>query len=135
MLWWQSLGLPHWQLCCSPRLMVQQRRRFAAVVAWCLGLSVSSVHTTASPAVSCGQTHKFELEHDGLAREYILHIPLSVCDAQVPAPLLFGLHCFGCPPDHYKDKLLPFAQESQFVLVIPAGWERSWNAGACCGTH
>lgn len=101
-----------------------------------MGLAVSSIDAmSSSPAVACGETLKFELGHDDLPRKYLLYIPLSVCDAQLPSPIVLGLHCFGCPADYYKDKLLRYAESGNFVLVIPSGWEQSWNAGACCGTH
>jgi poly(3-hydroxybutyrate) depolymerase len=97
-------------------------------------LFVWAMAAHAAGGVGCGETRRFELQHDGLPRTYAVHVPQSVCDGQVPAPVVFGLHCLGCPPEYY-DKLRRYTEPSAFVLVIPAGWELSWNAGACCGAR
>ena len=39
-----------------------------------------------------------------------------------------------CAPDYYLDKLSSLADDLGFALVVPAGVDRSWNAGPCCGT-
>jgi polyhydroxybutyrate depolymerase len=68
-------------------------------------------------------------------RQYKVHIPPSY-KPSVPAPLVFCIHGLG------QDGLLfcvtgaAMHMESDaagFVLVMPNGYQNSWNAGTCCG--
>jgi len=73
------------------------------------------------------------LMHDGLEREYQVHVPQNVQD---PAPLVFVFHPWlGTATNmrrisSFDDK----ADEEQFIAVFPQGIGNSWNAGGCCGT-
>jgi poly(3-hydroxybutyrate) depolymerase len=70
-------------------------------------------------------------------REYILYRPKILCQESgegdgVVLPLVFALHCLGCPPSvmmHWTE----IAESFNFVLVIPTGLQHSFNGGFCCG--
>jgi polyhydroxybutyrate depolymerase len=68
-------------------------------------------------------------------RQYKVHIPPSY-KPDVPAPVVFCIHGLG------QDALLfchtgaamdAKSDEAGFVLVMPNGYQNSWNAGTCCG--
>jgi polyhydroxybutyrate depolymerase len=68
-------------------------------------------------------------------REYKVHVPPSY-DPNVPAPVVFCIHgllqnavlfCVAGAALHTK------ADEEGFVLVMPNGYQNSWNGGTCCG--
>jgi polyhydroxybutyrate depolymerase len=68
-------------------------------------------------------------------RQYKVHVPPSY-DPEVPAPLVFCIHGLG------QDALLfcvtgaampAKSDQAGFVLVMPNGFQNSWNAGTCCG--
>lgn len=47
-------------------------------------------------------------------------------------PLVFAIHCAGCTAKQMKS-LVAHADNSNVVLVIPEGLQRSFNAAHCCG--
>jgi polyhydroxybutyrate depolymerase len=68
-------------------------------------------------------------------RQYKVHVPPSY-DANTPAPLVFCIHglyqdpvmfCVVGAAMHTK------SDEAGFILVMPNGYQNSWNAGTCCG--
>lgn len=68
-------------------------------------------------------------------RQYKVHVPPSYTP-DVPAPVVFCIHGLG------QDALLfcvagtelnKKSDEAGFVLVMPNGYQNSWNAGTCCG--
>lgn len=70
-----------------------------------------------------------------VARQYKVHVPPSY-DPQQPMPVVFCIHGLG------QDALLfclsgagmPAKSDSAgFILVMPNGYQNSWNAGTCCG--
>jgi len=74
------------------------------------------------------------LEHDGVTREYLVHVPESY-DGSSPVPLVVDMHGltssaaaqsrFG-----WREK----ADEEGFIVVHPQGLNASWNGGElCCG--
>jgi len=91
--------------------------------------------------VSAPGTYRFSFMHNGLRREYIVHVPASLPRGK-PAPMLLAMHGGGgdmdFQADHYgiKEK----AEEAGFIAVFPNGYSRfksgilaTWNAGNCCG--
>ncbi len=68
-------------------------------------------------------------------RQYKVHLPPSY-DPAVPTPTVFCIHGLG------QDALLfcisgaamPAKSDQEgFVLIMPNGYQNSWNAGTCCG--
>lgn len=71
----------------------------------------------------------------GYTRQYKVHVPPGY-DPQVPAPLVFCIHglmqdavmfCVTGAAMHTK------SDQEGFLLVMPNGYQNSWNAGTCCG--
>jgi polyhydroxybutyrate depolymerase len=71
----------------------------------------------------------------GNVRQYKVHIPPGY-KPSVPAPVVFCIHGLG------QDALLfcvtgtgmnAKSDSANFVLVMPNGYQNSWNAGTCCG--
>jgi polyhydroxybutyrate depolymerase len=86
--------------------------------------------------------YRFSLVHDGMTREYLVHVPRSYHGA--PAPMLIALHGGGGDADFQADdsiyRLISKSELAGFVAVFPNGYSRfpsgmlaTWNAGSCCG--
>lgn len=86
--------------------------------------------------------YRFSFLHDGIEREYLVHVPRSYRGA--PTPLLIALHggggdaAFQASDDKYK--LISKSEEAGFIAVFPNGYSSfpngilaTWNAGTCCG--
>ncbi len=86
--------------------------------------------------------YRFSFVHDGLRREYLVHVPQSYRGN--PTPMLIALHGGGGDADLQADDsrygLISESEHSGFILVVPNGYSRlpggilaTWNAGTCCG--
>lgn len=86
--------------------------------------------------------YRLSLVHDGLTREYLVHVPRSYRGG--PTPMLIALHGGGGDADFQADDskygLISKSEEAGFIAVFPSGYSRfpsgilaTWNAGACCG--
>ncbi|MBV8502078.1 MAG: prolyl oligopeptidase family serine peptidase [Paucibacter sp.] len=121
---------------------------FLRLCLWfCLVLPLAHALAGAAPEASLGAAlaagdHAFTLEHDGLTRRYLLHVPRSYTDSR-PAPLLMALHGgggnarFQADDAHYG--LITASEKFGFIAVfpngispLPRGGLASWNAGTCC---
>jgi polyhydroxybutyrate depolymerase len=87
--------------------------------------------------------HQRRLDHGGLQRRYLIHVPPGL-DPTKPAALLLAFHGGGGYAEYMADDsrygLLGQADRSGFVVVFPNGYSRfpggrlaTWNAGGCCG--
>jgi len=72
------------------------------------------------------QAQNFNFEHDGIVRQYILHIPEGLDDN---APLVFVMH--GYSGDAYSMReycgMDEIADENKFALCYPRGTRDEWN--------
>lgn len=86
--------------------------------------------------------YRFSFVHDGLTREYLVHVPHSYHGQ--PTPMLIALHGGGGDADFQADdskyKLISKSEQAGFIAVFPNGYSRfpsgilaTWNAGTCCG--
>jgi polyhydroxybutyrate depolymerase len=86
--------------------------------------------------------YRFSFVHDGITREYLVHVPKSYSGAATP--MLVALHGGGGDADFQADdskyKLIGKSEQAGFIAVFPNGYSRlpsgalaTWNAGACCG--
>src|SRR6056300_1404033 len=96
-----------------------------------------------SADIKCNQLIKTEIvipdctesNPDDCNRTYFLHFPSIACGDNhqfSTLPLIFAIHCFGCP----ADAMFSFAQPAanyNAILVIPEGIQHSFNARYCCG--
>lgn len=87
--------------------------------------------------------YEFTLVHDGLRRQYLVHVPLSF-DPSKPSAVVIGLHGGGGHAAHFaKDEnygVITASEKHGFIAVTPNGYSKNrrglfatWNAGACCG--
>jgi polyhydroxybutyrate depolymerase len=86
--------------------------------------------------------YRISFVHDGITREYLVHVPGSYRGA--PTPMLLALHGGGGNADFQADdskyKLISKSDAAGFIAVFPSGYSRfpsgilaTWNAGTCCG--
>jgi polyhydroxybutyrate depolymerase len=86
--------------------------------------------------------YRFSFVHDGITREYLVHVPKSYRGASTP--MLIALHGGGGDADFQADdskyKLISKSEQAGLIAVFPNGYSRmpsgilaTWNAGACCG--
>jgi polyhydroxybutyrate depolymerase len=78
--------------------------------------------------------HTIPLEHDSMARTYIVHVPPGY-DSSTPTPLVLNLHGFSsnATQQAFFSDMNSTADSEGFVVVYPEGYANSWNAGLCCG--
>jgi len=105
-------------------------------------LACGALSATASP-ISAPGDYRLSLQHGGLTRHYLLHVPRSLVPGQ-PAPLLLALHGGGghmeLQADDAKYGLISKSEQAGFIAVFPNGSSAfpggrlaTWNAGNCCG--
>ena len=86
--------------------------------------------------------YRFSFDHDGLTREYLVHVPRSYHGQKVP--MLLALHGGGGDADFQADDskygLITMSEQAGFIAVFPSGYSPlrsgalgTWNAGVCCG--
>lgn len=75
------------------------------------------------------------LNHDGLAREYLLRVPAAY-DGTTPVPLVVALHGGGGsgPAQETESQMTAKAEEAGFIIVYPSAWTdeegaHRWNVG------
>lgn len=93
-------------------------------------------------AIRAPGTYRYTLRHDGLEREYLVHVPRAY-DAARPMPVVFAFHGGGGHMAYMAGPaygLVPKAEREGFIAVFPNGYSglpggrfATWNAGACCG--
>ena len=82
--------------------------------------------------------HAFAMQHGGLTRTYVIHVPPSYNMAS-PAPLVVLLHGGGANADLSGNEptygLKAKSDSEGFIAVFPneSGKSSGWNAGDCCG--
>jgi polyhydroxybutyrate depolymerase len=85
--------------------------------------------------------YRFTFVHDGIKREYLVHVPRSYRGS--PTPMLIALHGGGGDADYQSDdskyRLISKSEQAGFIAVFPNGYSRrpsgilaTWNAGGCC---
>ena len=101
------------------------------------------VNLRAGEAIDAPGDYRVELMHDGLSREYRMHVPRGYRRGH-PMPLLVALHGGGGDMDWQADDskygLISASERRGFIAVFPNGFSRlpggrlaTWNAGRCCG--
>jgi polyhydroxybutyrate depolymerase len=86
--------------------------------------------------------YRFSFVHDGLKREYLVHVPKNYRQGHA-TPMLLALHGGGGDADYQADdskyRLITKSEQAGFIAVFPDGYSRfasgilaTWNAGGCC---
>jgi len=108
--------------------------RRAALLSSALALAAPCAHAGLGPG-----NHSFALQHGGLDRSYIAHVPPGLSS---PAPLVVALHGGGgnAAGQQKYSRMDELADREGFVVLYPNGTGRlrdrllTWNAGTCCGS-
>ena len=88
-----------------------------------------------------GLTDLTYLEMSGLAgqagnvRQYKVHVPPNY-DPNTPTPTVFCIHGLAQDPIMFCVNGADWVGKSDdegFILIMPLGYQNSWNAGTCCG--
>ena len=78
---------------------------------------------------------ELSLEHDGVERQYLVHVPASY-DGSAPVPLVVDMH--GLTSSANAQAQFGWRQKADaegFIVVHPQGLNASWNGGElCCGS-
>lgn len=96
-----------------------------------------------SEKITAPGDYEFSIEHGGLSRKYLVHVPASY-DPERPAALLVSLHGGGGFMEYQASDAnygqITASEKHGFVVVFPNGYSRlpggkfaTWNAGGCCG--
>jgi polyhydroxybutyrate depolymerase len=106
---------------------------FALAVLAC-GEIPTAMRTTAPTRATTGITGSMRsLTIGGTQRSYLVVAP---ADQHTALPLLMVLHgrAVTVQQEEIRTDFLPLARQGKAVLVYPAGYGQSWNAGGgCCG--
>lgn len=84
------------------------------------------------------------IEHGGVRRTYLVHVPRSIALSNAPAPLVLAFHGGGGDAGYMADDsrygLISKSDAAGFIVVFPSGFSKlpggkfaTWNAGNCCG--
>jgi len=99
------------------------------------GVLLASLCTLAiAPAAHAGTQKTVYMSYGGMIRSYVIYVPaLYTGNASVPLVVdlhpLFGTGSSQASNSGYRAK----ADTAGFIVVFPNGYQRSWNAGDCCG--
>ena len=109
------------------------RALLAALVALLLAALVAGCGDTASARTPPARSGTIAIDVDGLTRSYLLQPALGQAVAGKPA-LIVVLHQEGGTPEGVAtETALQELRMSGATLVYPAGFDKSWDAGKCCG--
>jgi polyhydroxybutyrate depolymerase len=96
----------------------------------------SSPGSGGCPGVLVAGDYSKTLDHDGVTREYLVHVPAAY-DGSKAVPLVIDIH--GLTSNDSQQLALSGWREKSdqvgFIVVHPNGLGASWNGGSlCCGT-
>src|SRR5690348_3384737 len=122
--------------------VAQRTSRFQQVIAAEQARRGSAVADPNPTPITRPGDYRFSFVHDGITREYLVHVPKSYRGA--PTPMLIALHGGGGDDDFQandsKYRLISKSEQAGFIAVFPNGYSRfpsgilaTWNAGTCCG--
>jgi polyhydroxybutyrate depolymerase len=101
-----------------------------------LGTSPPPVERCTSAAALGAGDQSLSLEHDGVERTYLVHVPRDL-DPSLPVALVVDMH--GLTSSATQQAALSGwrrkADQEGFIVAHPQGLDASWNGGSlCCGT-
>jgi polyhydroxybutyrate depolymerase len=119
---------------CSKNMPAQEQTNEAGVTD--AAAFLASPSASLPPVGWSAGDHLLTLNHDGMERSYILHIP-SGYDGTQPVPLVLAFHGISLDAGEMIriSGLNAQADKSGFIAVYPngSGEVQAWNGGHCCG--
>ena len=89
---------------------------------WWIAIALSTIWL---PAVAEQATsmQRHVVQHDGIEREYFVHVPGSVAAGRADVPLIVALHGYGNTVDRFVrgNELNGHADENGYIIVYPQG--------------
>jgi polyhydroxybutyrate depolymerase len=84
----------------------------------------------------CAQTTTGTIEHDGITRDYILHLPAGY-DASQSYPFVYNLHGFtsNAQQQQFYSAMDITSDVNGFIVCYPNGVDNSWNVGWNFGSN
>jgi polyhydroxybutyrate depolymerase len=73
------------------------------------------------------------MQVDGMTRSWEVIAPVAALPPKAPIIVVLSGIAAGVNQELMRDHFLPYASAGQAELVYPAGYDKSWNAGGCCG--
>lgn len=70
---------------------------------------------------------------DGITRSWEVIAPVAALPDKAPVIVMLSGIAAGVNQEVSRDHFLPYASAGLAELVYPAGYDKSWNAGGCCG--
>ena len=76
------------------------------------------------------QTSTGAIEHDGVSRDYILHLPTGY-DASISYPFVYNLHGYtsNAQQQQFYTAMDVTSDANDFIVCYPNGIDNSWNVG------
>lgn len=122
--------------------VAQRAGRFGQVIEQEQAQRAGKVADPSPTTMKAPGDYRFSLVHDGVTREYLVHVPKTYRGS--PMPMLVALHGGGGDADYQandsKYRLISKSEQAGFIAVFPNGYSRfpsgvlaTWNAGTCCG--
>jgi polyhydroxybutyrate depolymerase len=97
--------------------------------------SIPAAASCSNPSTLAAGNQTFRIEHDGVERTYIVHVP-SGLDPNAALPLVVDMHGLtsGATQQAALSGWRQKADAEGFIVVHPQGLNASWNGGdLCCG--
>lgn len=104
-------------------------KTFLAAVTVCLALALQAGAQPLLPGTTTLRT----LDHDGLTRSYVLHVP-AIYTGTEPVPLVLDYHGFFSTGGQQSQLsgFLELSEQVGFVVAYPNGVDNAHNGGFCC---
>lgn len=96
------------------------------------GGSLVGTTRTVAPAAADTYTTIHSIAVQGLSRRYEVIQPQHPVSSSLPVLVFLGGGSAELTAEENRDGLLPYASAGEAILVYPAGFDESWNAGTCC---
>jgi polyhydroxybutyrate depolymerase len=110
------------------------RRKLLLAVAFVVTLAIAmfaSAHVI-DAREHATYTATYSLNAGGLDRSYEVIVPVPLPRSAPVIIVLSGIHA-PVSNEISRDRLVPYADAGEAELVYPVGYDKSWNAGGCCG--
>jgi polyhydroxybutyrate depolymerase len=78
-------------------------------------------------------TQTYSTQVNGMTRSWEVIAPVAALPDKAPIIVMLSGIAAGVDQEVTRDHFLPYASAGVAELVYPEGYDKSWNAGGCCG--